>query len=118
MPRRTSPASSAASHFRATSWCVSAPATSRSGPMRCPASWRHRARWRDASGLWHDGAMTFPNIVADLKSRVPGLRGRLLPNEPLAPLTWFRVGGPAQALFMPEDEADLAALPAQLAADI
>jgi UDP-N-acetylmuramate dehydrogenase len=35
------------------------------------------------------------------------LRGRLLSNEPLAPLTWFRVGGPAQVLFMPEDEADL-----------
>ena len=38
---------------------------------------------------------------------MPALRGRLLPNEPLAPLTWFRVGGPAQVLFMPEDEADL-----------
>jgi UDP-N-acetylmuramate dehydrogenase len=36
------------------------------------------------------------------------LRGRLLANEPLAPLTWFRVGGPAQVLFMPEDESDLA----------
>ena len=39
---------------------------------------------------------------------MPLLRGRLMPNEPLAPLTWFRVGGPAQVLFMPEDEADLA----------
>jgi UDP-N-acetylmuramate dehydrogenase len=29
-------------------------------------------------------------------------------NQPLAELTWFRVGGPAQVLFMPEDEADLA----------
>jgi UDP-N-acetylmuramate dehydrogenase len=62
--------------------------------------------------------MTFPNIVADLKSRIPALRGRLLANEPLAPLTWFRVGGPAQALFMPEDEADLAALRAQLPVEI
>jgi len=35
------------------------------------------------------------------------LRGRLLPNQPLAELTWFRVGGPAQVLFMPEDEDDL-----------
>jgi UDP-N-acetylmuramate dehydrogenase len=52
--------------------------------------------------------MTFPDIAADLKSRAPQLRGRLLGNEPLAPLTWFRVGGPAQALFMPEDESDLA----------
>ena len=36
------------------------------------------------------------------------LRGRLLANQPLAELTWFRVGGPAQILFMPEDESDLA----------
>jgi UDP-N-acetylmuramate dehydrogenase len=51
--------------------------------------------------------MIFPDIVSDLKAKLPDLRGRLLANEPLAPLTWFRVGGPAQALFMPEDEADL-----------
>src|SRR5262249_35006757 len=62
--------------------------------------------------------MTFPDIVADLRSKIPALRGRLLPHEPLAPLTWFRVGGPAQALFMPEDEADLAYLLAHLSDDI
>ena len=39
---------------------------------------------------------------------MPKLRGRLLPNQSLAELTWFRVGGPAQILFMPEDEDDLA----------
>ena len=33
----------------ATSWCSSAPATSRNGPMRCRASWRRWARWRDAA---------------------------------------------------------------------
>lgn len=38
----------------------------------------------------------------------PPPRGRLLRNEPLAPFTWFRVGGPAQALLLPADEADLA----------
>jgi len=65
-----------------------------------------------------DSTMTFPDIVPALKSKLPALRGRLLPNEPLAPLTWFRVGGPAQALFMPEDEADLAYLLAHLPADI
>ena len=58
--------------------------------------------------------MTFPDIVPALKSALPGLRGRLLANQPLAPLTWFRVGGPAQALFMPEDENDLAYLRANL----
>jgi UDP-N-acetylmuramate dehydrogenase len=52
--------------------------------------------------------MSFPDLIPELKSKAPKLRGRLLPNEPLAPLTWFRVGGPAQVLFMPEDEADLA----------
>ena len=52
--------------------------------------------------------MTFPDIVPALKAKLPQLRGRLLGNEPLAPLTWFRVGGPAQVLFMPEGEADLA----------
>jgi UDP-N-acetylmuramate dehydrogenase len=52
--------------------------------------------------------MTFPDLTPDLKSRMPELRGRLLANQPLAELTWFRVGGPAQVLFMPEDESDLA----------
>lgn len=52
--------------------------------------------------------MTFLDISPDLKSRMPKLRGRLLANQPLAELTWFRVGGPAQVLFMPEDETDLA----------
>jgi UDP-N-acetylmuramate dehydrogenase len=62
--------------------------------------------------------MAFPDITASLKAAMPALRGRLLPNQSLAELTWFRVGGPAQALFMPEDEGDLAYLLARLAADI
>ena len=52
--------------------------------------------------------MTFPDLLTELKARLPDLRGRLMANQPLAELTWFRVGGPAQVLFMPEDEADLA----------
>src|SRR6266581_4124171 len=39
---------------------------------------------------------------------MPDLRGRLLANQSLAELTWFRVGGPAQVLFTPSDEDDLA----------
>jgi UDP-N-acetylmuramate dehydrogenase len=66
--------------------------------------------------------MSFPDIVSDLKSRMPALRGRLLANQPLAELTWFRVGGPAQVLFMPEDEADLSyflsSLPAEVAVTV
>jgi len=62
--------------------------------------------------------MTFPDIVAGLKSKAPKLRGRLLPNQSLAELTWFRVGGQAQVLFMPEDENDLAYFLGTLSADI
>ncbi len=58
------------------------------------------------------------DLVQSLKSKLPQLRGRLLANERLAPLTWFRVGGPAQALFMPEDESDLACLLTDLPRDI
>ena len=52
--------------------------------------------------------MTFPDITPDLKAAMPKLRGRLLANQSLAELTWFRVGGPAQVLFTPADEDDLA----------
>jgi UDP-N-acetylmuramate dehydrogenase len=52
--------------------------------------------------------MSFADIARDLKAEMPALRGRLLANQSLAELTWFRVGGPAQVLFMPEDEDDLA----------
>ncbi len=62
--------------------------------------------------------MTFPDIVPDLKARLPELRGRLLANQSLAELTWFRTGGPAQAFFMPEDENDLAYLLRNLPAGI
>jgi UDP-N-acetylmuramate dehydrogenase len=52
--------------------------------------------------------LTFPDITSDLKAAMPKLRGRLLANQPLAELTWFRAGGPAQVLFTPADEDDLA----------
>ncbi len=35
------------------------------------------------------------------------MRGRLTANQPLADITWFRVGGPAQVLFTPADADDL-----------
>jgi UDP-N-acetylmuramate dehydrogenase len=40
--------------------------------------------------------------------RLPPVRGKFLANEVLAPFTWFRVGGAADALFLPKDEQDLA----------
>jgi UDP-N-acetylmuramate dehydrogenase len=45
---------------------------------------------------------------AALLQKLPAVRGRLDANAPLADLTWFRVGGPAEVLFTPADEADLA----------
>lgn len=51
--------------------------------------------------------MTFPDMTGLLAGA--GVRGRLEANRPLADITWFRVGGPAQLLFTPEDEDDLAA---------
>ena len=51
--------------------------------------------------------MAFPDLVPLFKTTMPGLRGRVLANQSLAELTWFRVGGPAQLLFMPDDESDL-----------
>jgi UDP-N-acetylmuramate dehydrogenase len=52
--------------------------------------------------------MMFADITDDLKSAMPEIRGKLSANASLADVTWFRVGGPAQVLFMPADEADLA----------
>lgn len=43
-----------------------------------------------------------------LLERLPDVRGKLSANVPLAPYTWFRVGGSAEVLFLPKDEADLA----------
>jgi UDP-N-acetylmuramate dehydrogenase len=62
--------------------------------------------------------MTFPDLTPDLKTAMPELRGRLLANEQLGPLTWFRVGGRAQMLFTPADEDDLAYFLAKLPDEI
>jgi UDP-N-acetylmuramate dehydrogenase len=43
-----------------------------------------------------------------LLKRLPAVRGRLEPEAALADLIWFRAGGPAEVLFTPADEADLA----------
>src|SRR5262245_62819491 len=62
--------------------------------------------------------MTFSDITPVLNSRMPKLRGRLMPNQVLADLTWFRVGGPAQALFIPDSEEDLAYFLKNLPGDV
>jgi UDP-N-acetylmuramate dehydrogenase len=50
----------------------------------------------------------FADITGDLRTTMPELKGKLSANASLADVTWFRVGGPAQVLFLPADEADLA----------
>ncbi len=62
--------------------------------------------------------MTFPDLSADLQARLPDLKGRLAAGTVLADITWFRVGGAAQALFTPADEADLAYFLSRIPADL
>ena len=49
-----------------------------------------------------------PRLVDEVMARAPKLRGRLVADAPIAEATWFRVGGPAEALFSPADGDDLA----------
>ena len=53
-----------------------------------------------------------------LMARLPEVRGRLTSNAPLAQITWFGVGGPAEVLFRPADIADLAQFIARLDPDV
>jgi len=62
--------------------------------------------------------VSFPDITPELRASMPALRGRLLANQTLAELTWFRVGGPAQVLFTPADADDLAYFLGHLASHI
>lgn len=56
--------------------------------------------------------------MAKLIDRLPQVRGRLTENAPLASVTWFRVGGPAEVMFRPADRDDLAAFLAAKPADV
>ncbi len=67
--------------------------------MRFPANLPRSTR-PDASPM--------SGLVEEVKARAPKLRGRLAADAPIAEATWFRVGGPAEALFSPADEDDLA----------
>ncbi len=48
-------------------------------------------------------------LLEKLGDRLSGLRGRVTPDAEMEKITWFRAGGPADALFQPADEEDLAA---------
>ena len=56
--------------------------------------------------------------LTDFTNDLPPVRGKLTLNRDLSDLTWMRVGGPADVLFQPADEADLADFLAALPADV
>lgn len=58
--------------------------------------------------------MAWPSLL----DRLPQVRGKLIENASLADITWLRVGGPAQVLFLPADAADLARFLAETPRDI
>ncbi len=62
--------------------------------------------------------VTATTLAEKLKAQLPELRGRLTAGTTLADITWFRVGGPAEVLFTPADEADLAYFLKNVAADL
>ena len=57
--------------------------------------------------------LTVPTVSAEDRGKrliphLPTPRGKLMAGAPLAGMTWFRVGGPADVLFLPADAEDLA----------
>ena len=62
--------------------------------------------------------MSSRDLFASLSAVLPELRGRLAAGSQLKDYTWFRVGGPAEVLFSPADEADLAYFMQSLPADV
>lgn len=53
-----------------------------------------------------------------LTERLPAIRGRVTADAPLAGITWFNVGGPAEVMVRPVDRDDLATLLAGLPPEI
>ncbi len=62
--------------------------------------------------------MNGASLLAKLTALAPELRGRVTAETPLKDYTWFRVGGPAEVLFVPADEADLSYFLKHLPAEI
>jgi UDP-N-acetylmuramate dehydrogenase len=56
--------------------------------------------------------------IRSLIQRLPAVRGRLRESAPLADVTWFRVGGPAEVMFRPADRDDLVAFLQARPADV
>ena len=62
--------------------------------------------------------MAAERLSPSLMERMPPVRGRLRADAALAPQAWFRVGGPAEILFRPDDIEDLSAFLAACPAEI
>ncbi|MBN2752023.1 MAG: UDP-N-acetylmuramate dehydrogenase [Rhodospirillaceae bacterium] len=58
------------------------------------------------------------NRITTLADHLPPVRGRLTLDAPLAPVTWFGVGGCADVLFKPADLADLSTFLAEKPLDM
>ena len=99
--------------------------TRRAGGLR---TGHGRGRRRMSAGAMDGGPMDGGQIdgapidgrrlLADLGDRMKSVRGRLTPNAAMEKITWFRAGGPAELLFQPTDEADLATFLKNLPTDI
>jgi UDP-N-acetylmuramate dehydrogenase len=57
-------------------------------------------------------------LLSRLVESLPELRGRLAADAPLKDFTWFRAGGPAEVLYSPADEADLAYAMRNISAEV
>ena len=62
--------------------------------------------------------MAAAKTIASLLDRLPRVRGRYTVGAPLAGVTWFRVGGPAEVMFRPADRDDLARFLAEKPDDV
>jgi UDP-N-acetylmuramate dehydrogenase len=62
--------------------------------------------------------MAMRDLASEISAAMPKLRGRRVPKQPMADVTWFRVGGPAEVMFSPADEEDLSYFLANLADEI
>lgn len=60
----------------------------------------------------------WPDLIPQLQPWISEVRGKLVPNQPLSEISWFRVGGPAQLFYQPADEADLSFFLKNLPTDI
>jgi UDP-N-acetylmuramate dehydrogenase len=61
-----------------------------------------------------EGQMTGSEQRPWTRLETSGVRGKLTPNAPLAPLVWFKAGGAAEWLFEPKDVDDLSEFLANL----